>query len=91
MPGVDLSPAAKFGKLQVLLPPEGYRLPDIEMTDAVREGMQSCGPLDWLVAIGSPSILAVAACIAAKQTGGLLRLLTWDKRANDYLPFEVRV
>ncbi len=46
---------------------------------------------DYLVAIGDPSLIAIAAAIAVEKTGGLLRLLKWDRQTNDYLVVEINV
>jgi hypothetical protein len=46
---------------------------------------------DWLVAVGDPSLIAAAACIAARKTGGVLRLLKWDRLTSDYIAAEMTI
>jgi hypothetical protein len=85
VPTMNLSPAEKHGELVVMLPPEANRLHTAPLVAALRERMKDFGPDDWLVAVGDPSLIAAAACIASRQSGGVLRLLKWDRLASDYI------
>jgi hypothetical protein len=46
---------------------------------------------DYIIAVGDPSLIAAAACIAARKTGGLLRILKWDRQSNSYIAVEANV
>lgn len=85
IPTMNLSPAERYGELVVLLPPNANRLHTAPLVAALRERMAEFGEDDWLVAVGDPSLIAAAACIASKQAGGVLRLLKWDRLASDYI------
>jgi hypothetical protein len=41
--------------------------------------------------VGDPSLIAAASCIAVRKTGGLLRILKWDRQSSSYIPVEVTI
>jgi hypothetical protein len=88
---MNMEPARKHGELVVLLPPNANRLHIMPLLTALREGMATYTADDWIVAVGDPSLLAAAACIAARKTGGLLRMLKWDKMSSDYIAMEMNI
>jgi hypothetical protein len=53
--------------------------------------MAGYGADDLLVALGDPSLIAAAAVLAVRATGGLLRMLKWDRLAKDYVLVEVKL
>lgn len=89
IPTVNIAPAERHGELNVLLPPDANRLHTAPLVAALKERMRDFGENDYLVALGDPSLLAAAACIAVRQTGGKLRMLKWDRRTADYLITEI--
>lgn len=90
VPQVDLSAAGKFGEIIVMLPPEANRLHTSPLAAALREKMSDFSKEDYLVAVGDPTIIGVAAALAAVKTGGLLRFLKWDRQTSDYIVTEFR-
>lgn len=91
VPTIDLSPARKFGEPTIILPPEANRLYIAPLVTALKERMDDFGEDDYLVAVGDPTILAAAACIVARKTGGTVPMLKWDRRAADYIPVRFKV
>jgi hypothetical protein len=91
VPSINLDPAKQFGDLVVMLPPNANRLHINPLVVALREQMKDFGPEDHVVAVGDPSLIAVAACIAAKKTGGILRILKWDRQSSSYISVEAQV
>jgi len=91
VPSINLEPAKEFGDLVVMLPPNANRLHINPLIVALREQMKDYGPDDHIVAVGDPSLIAAAACLAAKKTGGLLRILKWDRLSSSYLSVEAQV
>lgn len=91
VPQVDISPAKKFGEPVVLLPPEANRLHTAPLLVALRENLRHITADDYLVALGDPSIIAITACLAVANTGGMLRLLKWDRQAGDYIAVEAKI
>lgn len=91
VPSINLDPARQHGELVVMLPPNANRLHISPLIVALREQMKDFGPEDYVVAVGDPSLIAAAACIAAKKTGGLLRVLKWDRQSGSYIAVEAQV
>lgn len=91
LPSINLDPAKAFGELVVMLPPNANRLHVNPLISAIKEKMKDFGPEDYVVAIGDPSLLAAAACIAVKKTGGTLRILKWDRQSSSYIAVEAEV
>ena len=91
IPTMNMQPAAKYGELVVLLPPNANRLHTVPLLEALKAGMSDITKDDWLVAVGDPSLIAAAACIASRKTGGILRLLKWDRLTSDYIAAEMTI
>jgi hypothetical protein len=83
--------AERFGEVVVMLPPDAFRLAAAPMVAAIKDIMADFGPDDYVVAVGAPTLIAAAACIAARKTGGRLKMLTWDRQTSDYIATELRV
>ena len=91
IPTVNITPAKRFGDVVVVLPPAASRGGIEVCTHALRQAMEEYTKADFIVALGDPTLYAIAACFAAEQTGGLLRMLKWDRIEHDYLLVEVEV
>lgn len=90
IPSINIDPARKFGELVVMLPPNANRLHTAPLIAAMRDQMRDYGPEDYLVAVGDPSLIAAAACIAHRKAGGLLRVLKWDRQVSSYILVEAQ-
>lgn len=91
IPTVNIDPAKKYGEIVIMLPPNANRLHTAPLVAALKDVMEDYGDEDYIVAVGDPSLIAAAACIAARKTGGTLRILKWDRMANTYIPVEINV
>ena len=60
-----------------------------EATALIQDGLSEYTRDDYIVLIGSPKLIAIAAAIAADRTDGLLRMLVWQNRSARYDPVEV--
>ena len=91
VPIMNLDPAKKHGEILIMFPPDGNRLQTAPMIQAMKHIMKDYSPDDWVVAVGDPSMIAAAACIACGRTKGLLRLLKWDRMTSDYISVEATI
>jgi hypothetical protein len=91
VPTVNLAPASKHGDVIVMLPPQANRLHTAPLIQIIKDRMEDCNEQDFIVAVGDPSLIAAAACIATRRTGGLLRMLKWDRQTSDYLITEIKL
>jgi|APGre2960657468_1045069.scaffolds.fasta_scaffold26690_2 hypothetical protein len=90
VPSINLDPAKQYGEVVVMLPPNANRLHINPLIVALREQMKDLTEEDYLIAVGDPSLIAAAACIAVKKTNGLLRILKWDRLSSSYIPVEAQ-
>ena len=88
VPSINLDPAKQYG--EIVLPPNANRLHINPLIAALREQMKDLTEEDYLIAVGDPSLIAAAACIAVKKTNGLLRILKWDRLSSSYIPVEAQ-
>lgn len=87
---VDVSPAAEFGKLEELLSPTAKPFqPNFEVVRELHEKLSSYTPDDYLLMIGNPCLIAMAAAVAANYSGGVLNLLQWHGKQRAYIPVRV--
>lgn len=96
----DLSPARKWGEINVLLPKHDQTFtPEVTLTD-LREGLTFFNfKEDWLLMTGDPVGIALAGLVIAelrelpewRDTGmaDVLPVLKWNKRENDYIPIKI--
>ena len=90
VPSVNMAPAEKYGELVVMLPPDANRLHTAPLVAAMKDQMRDFTAEDYVVAVGDPSLIAAAAVIATRKSGGLLRILKWDRMRAEYLPVEIQ-
>lgn len=89
IPTVNIDSAKHHGELVIMLPPNANRIDLKSLVDIMRDKMSDFGEEDWVVALGDPSLFAAAACLATAATGGLLRLLKWDRMERTYVGSEI--
>jgi hypothetical protein len=82
IPTINLDPAKEWGEVVIMLPPQANRLQTANIVKAMKERMGDFNEDDYLVAVGDPTLLAAAAMIASRKTGGVTKLLKWDRIAN---------
>lgn len=84
-PTMDFTPALRYGELITCLPPGVSFHMTRPVVVALREKMRDFDVDDYLIAVGSPLVIALSAHIALTKTGGRLNLLSWDRRQREYL------
>ena len=85
---VNFFPAKRFGRVTVCL--EGHINPqdyDLALSE-LRNKLSSARSGDYLLPIGSPMLIAVAAVEMARRIGSL-RVLQWDRFDKGYQIMEV--
>lgn len=85
-PTVNVTPATKFGELEVLLPAGMQFYAANEMMRIIKHRLNEIDfqPEDFFLPMGSPAVMAVAAAIAARRSNGVLNVLQWDNLMGDY-------
>lgn len=89
VPEFDLSPAAEFGTVEVLMPPGHSFFSPVPVIRALKEKLKNFSDEDYLLPIGDPSIMVAAALIAGEQNHGRVKLLKWDRFQQAYIPIQL--
>ncbi|MCK1668666.1 hypothetical protein [Bradyrhizobium sp. 153] len=90
VPKYDLTPAAAHGRLVYLLGPGNIFKDRMDQaTKQIARVMSDYSMRDCLLAVGDPVAIAAAVMIAGKRTGGVVRLLKWDRLSASYECFSV--
>lgn len=81
---VDVSPAGKWGRIIVILQSTQSLIAPAQMIQTITEKLKDFCDDDYLVPLGDPVVMSVVASIAARNNGGRVRYLKWDRRNMDY-------
>lgn len=84
---MNLNMAQSFGTLHVIFPGEDRPPCVAQGADVLKTEMANFRSCDRLLLVGDMDLVAFAAVLAAKATGGQLTLLKWHSRDRRY--FEV--
>lgn len=88
----NVLPAQQYGDLEFLLPPNaqiGFS-PGPMITRMTRY-LRSFTDSDFLLLIGDPAAMSIAAALASHYNNGKFKLLKWDKREMKYYPISVNL
>lgn len=89
-PKFDISPARQWGKLVLVLGPGNIFEDRLAAAVAHMEIVfASYTDRDYLLALGDPVAIAAAAMIASNTTGGVVKVLKWDRIARGYRCFPI--
>lgn len=89
VPEFDLTPAAEFGEVEVLMPPGHSFFSPVPVIRTLKEKLKNFSDEDYLMPIGDPSIMVAAAMIAGEQNHGRIKLLKWDRFQQAYIPIQL--
>lgn len=80
----DLTPALKFGILNVLLPHGPTSLYTDETIRILYEKLINIREDDYILLIGDPTAIAATVMVASEIAGGKLNFLKYDRLAKQY-------
>lgn len=84
IPKFDLTPAQKFGTIIHLLSPTARPFNPGPIVQELHRKLSNYTPRDYLLLLGSPTLIGWTTAIAAHYAGGRINLLQWDGRAKEY-------
>ena len=83
-PLYDLTPAVRFGSLEILLP-HGPMLLDTGVVMAeLKEKLKHFTVDDFIMLIGDPSAIAATVLVASQISGGNIKVLKYDRAERQY-------
>lgn len=87
----NFTPALRYGSITVCLEPNISFHMTRPVAAALQTKMAEFKADDYLIAVGSPLVIALSAHFALQATGGKLNLLTWDRREGEYLNHRIEL
>jgi hypothetical protein len=87
----DLSDARRFGRLEYLLPAGKAMLSPAPMVNKLKQDLREFSDDDYVLAMGAPSAIAAVTYVAAKNNGGRIKLLMWDKVSKSYITVQLEM
>jgi len=87
--GRNILPAREYGELSVLLPPGDVVLSAGPTTRKLQRKLKDYGDEDYLLCMGDPVAIGLAASVAAYTNRGRFKLLKWDRQQKVYYPVQV--
>ena len=89
--GINLLPAVEFGEIDILLP-EGQVVFSTERTiKRLQINLRKYTFEDYILMVGDPAAIAMAAAVASQITTGKFKLLKWDRQEKKYYPLIVNI
>lgn len=85
VPKFDLTPAAAYGDLTVLLPAQVSPLSSAPTVRELQRRLKDFNDDDYLLAVGAPTLIGWATALAASSNRGRVKMLVWDRSARAYL------
>lgn len=92
VPGRNITHAFDFGTVEVLLNPGVHVvLSPGPIAKTMHSKLRNFTDDDFLVPIGDPAAIAMAASIASYYNQGRYKLLKWDRESSKYYPVSIDI
>lgn len=92
VPGRNITNAFDFGEVDVLISPGVHVvLSPGPVAKQMRAKLAGFTDADYIVPIGDPAAIAMAASIAAMYNNGRYKLLKWDRQSERYYPVSIDI
>lgn len=86
---MNFAQASRFGETEVCLPPGQVALSPQPTIQKLRDCLRNFSDKDYLIAVGDPSVIAMAAAVCAMNNRGRFNLLKYDKGSGSYIKVQV--
>lgn len=92
VPTVNIAPATEHGEPIIMMPPQAAFYSTSDLTTQLRKHLieYNYDDGDSIIALGDPSVMAVAFAIIGKEHGKF-RLLKWDRNIGRYIQSHISV
>lgn len=91
VPVMDFRKVLEYGDPEVCLPTGKVALSPAPTVYQLRDKLRNFSDDDYLVAVGDPSAIAIAAVIACENNLGRMKLLKWDKDMRRYILVQIDI
>lgn len=91
VPKHDLSPAAAYGELQVLINRNNIGIAAQPIVAQLRHDLRSYSDDDCILAVGDPVAIGLAISVAADSNRGRVNILRWDRQTGQYIQLAANI
>jgi len=91
VPMMDLRSTMEYGEVVICLESGRISLSPVPMIMNLRKVLEDFSDDDYLVPVGDPCAIAVAAGIALANNRGKMNLLKWDKKYRRYIKVAINI
>ncbi len=88
-PLFDISPAAKFGSIEILTKHNHSMISSVPMVRYLRDQLKDFNDEDYILPVGDPVMIAAVAAVVSDMNNGYFKILKWDKKQRAYIPIEI--
>lgn len=88
-PTMDLTPAAEYGQIEVLLTHSQSLLAPVPTIRKLKDKLRNFSDNDFLLPVGDPVLMSTVAMIAGEANNGRVSFLKWDRIQKRYLVIKV--
>lgn len=86
---IDLSPAAEYGEIEVLLGHTQSLFAPVPTVRKLREKLEHFSDDDYILPVGDPVLMSTVSMVASEMNHGRVRFLKWDRIQRRYLVITV--
>ena len=91
IPVMDFREVLKYGDPVVCLPPVRVSFSPAPLVDMLRDKLKDYNDDDYIVSVGDPSAIFVAAMVLSELNRGKCNLLKWDKQSKSYIKVSIDI
>jgi hypothetical protein len=91
IPLFDLTPAAQFGEIEILLKHSQSFIDPTPLIKPLYEKLVNFGNDDYILPTGDPTMIALVGALCAYINDGRFKVLKWDKRNRAYYGVQIDI
>lgn len=85
VPKHDLTPAAVYGQLEVLINRNNIGIAAQPLVAELRHLLRDYTDEDYILAVGDPVAIGLAISVASEMNRGRVNILKWDRQTRKYI------
>lgn len=85
----DLAPTSEFGPIKELLSHAETPFKPDRVLEILNRGLKDFSDQDCLLMVGNPILMGLAFAVAAKNNGGRVRALQWNRKKQRYIQIKI--
>ena len=91
VPVMDFRKVLEYGDPVILLPTGRVSLAPGPTIDMLHDKLRDITDFDYIVSVGDPSAIFIAAMVVANRNNGKCNLLKWDKTSKKYIKVAIDI